>query len=144
MSPLPGAPSSVWRSVSATESAPAGGQLYRVVVERQGLSPSTWDGCICVNMNGERFGDEYASNHSNEGYEAQDKFVSSALGSAILDKGTDHTRRVGGPIWAIFDQSFADSERFELGAPYVDEEHGYFFRGETLEELAQTLLLMSK
>lgn len=89
-----------------------GGQLYRVVVGRQGLFTSTWDGCICVNMNGERLGDEYASNHSNEGYEAQDKFVSSALGSAILDKGTDHTRRAGGPIWAIFDQSFADSERF--------------------------------
>ena len=110
------------------------------LVNYKGLFPSTWDGCITVNMNGERFGDEYASNHSNEGYEAQDKFVSAALGSAILDKGTDHTRRVGGPIWAIFDQSYADSERFVLEAPNVDAEHGYFFKGDTLEELAQNIV----
>ena len=109
-------------------------------VDAKGLFIGSWDGCITVNMLGERFGDEYASNHSNEGLEAQDKFVSSALGSAVLDRGTDHTRRVGGPVWAIFDSAYAASQRFDLEPPNVDIENGYFFSGDTLEELAENIV----
>ncbi len=109
-------------------------------VGAKGVFITSWDGCITVNMLGERFGDEYASNHSNEGYAAQDKFVSTALGSAVLDRGTDHTRRVGGPIWAIFDSAYAKAQRFDLEEPNVDITNGYFFSGETLEELASNIV----
>lgn len=110
------------------------------LVGAKGLFISNWDGCIVVNMLGERFGDEYASNHSNEGFAAQDKFVSAALGSAVLDRGTDHTRRVGGPVWAIFDAAYADEEGFVIEEPNVDIKNGYFFSGETLEELAANVV----
>lgn len=41
----------------------------------------------------------------------------------------------GGPIWAIFDSEGALRERWNLQPPHVDLD-GYFFRGDTLEELA--------
>lgn len=58
----------------------------------------------------------------------------------ILDEGTPEARRVGGPLWTIFDADYAASEGFNCAYPDVDTENGYFFSGDTIEELAQNIV----
>ena len=62
------------------------------------------------------------------------------FGSVILDEGTPEARRVGGPLWTIFDADYAASEGFNCEYPDVDTENGYFFSGDTIEELAQNIV----
>jgi len=51
-------------------------------------------GLIYVNMLGQRFFQEDTRSYD---------FLAAAMGSAILDADTPDAKRVGGPIWAIFD-----------------------------------------
>ena len=84
-------------------------------------------GLIYVNMLGQRFFQE-----DSRGY----NFLAAALGSAVLDADTK-PRRVGGPIWAIFDTDQVQRARWSVsGPPDVDIANGYFFSGSTLAELA--------
>lgn len=62
------------------------------------------------------------------------------FGSVILDEGTPEARRVGGPLWTIFDADYAASGGFNCEYPDVDTENGYFFSGDTIEELAQNIV----
>jgi hypothetical protein len=88
-------------------------------------------GLIYVNMLGQRFYQEDTRSHD---------FLAAALGSAILDSDTK-PRRVGGPIWAIFDADQAQRANWSIsGLPDVDIENGYFFRGDTLAELASKIV----
>ena len=66
-------------------------------------------------------------------------FYADAMGSVLIttDKGTE---RVGGPIWAIFDASTAAANDWNCAYPDVDVENGYFFQGDTLEELAANIV----
>jgi hypothetical protein len=52
--------------------------------------------------------------------------------------GVGETRNGGGPIWAIFDADAVDRERWDPHPPSVDPD-GFFFRAETLEELAAAI-----
>lgn len=84
-------------------------------------------GLIYVNMLGQRFFQEDTRSYD---------FLAAALGSAILDADTK-PRRVGGPIWAIFDSDQVQRAKWSVsGPPDVDIAQGYFFSGDTLAELA--------
>ena len=84
-------------------------------------------GLIYVNMLGQRFFQEDTRSYD---------FLAAALGSAILDADTK-PRRVGGPIWAIFDSNQVQRAKWNVsGPPDVDIAKGYFFIGNTLSELA--------
>ena len=103
-----------------------------------GLFCRDYDGAIHVNLQGKRFANENASVASID--EDQYAYFAAAMGSVVLDEGTDACRRVGGPIWAIFDSAFAKDHEFNCAYPDVDTENGYFFSGDTLEELAQNIV----
>ena len=45
----------------------------------------------------------------------------------------------GGPIWAIFDADAVEREEWSTEPPVVDRKGGYFFSGDTLEELASQI-----
>ncbi len=84
-------------------------------------------GLIYVNMLGQRFFQEDSRSYD---------FLAAALGSAVLDADTK-PRRVGGPIWAIFDADQVKRAKWSVsGPPDVDIANGYFFSGSTLSELA--------
>ena len=89
-------------------------------------------GLIYVNMTGKRFWQEDTREYD---------FLGAALGSAILDADTDDVKRVGGPIWAIFDADQVARQEWNVaGPPDVDIENGYFFSGNTLAELAENIV----
>ena len=65
-------------------------------------------------------------------------YLAAAVSSAVME--VDGVKqRVGGPIWAIFDADAVTREEWEPRHPFVDIENGYFFRADTLEELARAL-----
>jgi hypothetical protein len=89
-------------------------------------------GLIYVNMLGQRFFQEDTRSYD---------FLAAAMGSAILDADTPNARRVGGPIWAIFDADQVQRMEWNVsGSPDVDIENGYFFSGNTLAELAENIV----
>ncbi len=45
----------------------------------------------------------------------------------------------GGPIWAIFDAEAVKRENWSVEPPYVDQECGFFFSGNTVAELASCI-----
>ncbi len=102
-----------------------------------GLRLADVNGIIFVNMLGARFHDE---NMSLKGKDA-DKydFYADAMGSAVIttDLGTE---RVGGPIWAIFDSATAEANGWNCDYPNVDIENGYFFKADTIEDLAAAIV----
>ena len=88
-------------------------------------------GLIYVNMLGQRFFQE-----DSRGYD----FLAAALGSVVLDTDTK-PRRVGGPIWAIFDIDQVQRMKWSVsGPPDVDITNGYFLSGSTLAELASKIV----
>jgi succinate dehydrogenase/fumarate reductase flavoprotein subunit len=93
-----------------------------------GLDVRDWQNLILVKENGLRF--------YNELDKTEDGYFSAAL------KPTYHDPKKlngGGPIWAIFDSASVEREKWQTGTPHVDRAGGYFFSGETLEELAKQL-----
>jgi hypothetical protein len=88
-------------------------------------------GLIYVNMLGQRFFHEDTRSYD---------FLAAAMGSAILDADTK-PRRVGGPIWAIFDHDQVQRTNWSVtGPPDVDIANGYFFSGNTIAELANSIV----
>jgi succinate dehydrogenase/fumarate reductase flavoprotein subunit len=89
-----------------------------------GLTVADWQDVILVKENGRRFCNELDS--SADGYFAP----------AMAWTGDPKKLNGGGPIWAIFDADAAEREGWSTQPPAVDRAGGYFFSGDTLEELA--------
>ena len=93
-----------------------------------GINVTNWQNLILVKENGRRFYNELDGSH--EGYFAH----------ALAGTGDPDKLNGGGPIWAIFDRGGVERERWSTEPPAVDREGGYFFSGETLEELAKQIV----
>ncbi len=108
----------------------------------RGVLLTEYDGAIQVNMLGKRFVNEELGFASSVelGAEGKDQYCSTCLGSVILNEGTGAAERVGGPIWAIFDDAYAQEQGYVLDYPNVDEANGYFFKADTIEELAEAVV----
>ena len=55
-----------------------------------------------------------------------------------LNEGSEAPDYFSGPLWAVFDQDAVDRNGWELRYPYVSE-NGYFFRADTIEDLAERI-----
>jgi len=106
---------------------------------------------IYVNQVGKRFYNEAAGQftannwNSIEGYlpnsyrtaeriqSAQANYLPAAMG---LNGGTGNG---GGPIWAIFDAEAVKREGWIPKPPHVDMDAGFFFTGDTVEQLAERI-----
>ena len=55
-----------------------------------------------------------------------------------MNEGSEPPDYFSGPLWAIFDQDTVDRTGWELRYPYVSD-NGYFFRADTIEELAEAI-----
>jgi urocanate reductase len=91
-----------------------------------GLTVMDWQNVILVNQLGVRFWNEEEDSYN---------FLAACLGSVVLDGGK---RRVGGPIWAIFDSDAVQREKWDPKPPNVDP-NGYYFSADTLAELARKI-----
>ena len=52
-----------------------------------------------------------------------------------INEGSEAPHYYSGPLWAIFDQDAVARAQWELRYPYVAD-NGYFFKADTIEELA--------
>lgn len=95
----------------------------------KGFVPIDRDGMVYVNLNGERFFPESTSD-----------YTVAAEGSAIVHDSDGKARRIAGPVWAIFDAEKVKAERIDVEQPEVDVDGGYFFSGDTIEELAENIV----
>jgi urocanate reductase len=87
-----------------------------------GLTVKDWQNLIMVNQFGKRFWNEADGSY---------KFFNAAMAY----HGDKSKLNGGGPIWAIFDAEAATREKWKPEPPHVDPD-GYFFRADTLVELA--------
>jgi hypothetical protein len=95
------------------------------------------DGVIYVNMLGNRFFAEDVP--SGEDPVAEDFF--DALFGSVLVEEDGELKRLAGPVWAIFDDAWAEECGWDTsGPPSVDYDEGYFFKADTLEELADKII----
>lgn len=98
------------------------------LVGASGLTCNDWQQVILVNMLGQRFWDETKNDYD---------FLSAAMSSVILNpESPTESKRVGGPIWAIFDADAAARMKWNVDYPDVDIKGGRFFSGNTIAELA--------
>lgn len=111
---------------SGTELYPTSPHFFRAGAV--GLQIGDYQNVILVKENGLRFYNETVPNQNYEYYAA-----------ALAWTGDPHKLNGGGPIWAIFDADAVVREKWEIKAPYVDR-NGYFFSGDTLEELATNIV----
>ena len=102
------------------------------LVGASGIPVTDWQNVILVNMLGQRFWDETKSDYD---------FLSAAMSSVILnpDSPTD-AKRVGGPIWAVFDADTVARNKWNVTYPDVDVKGGRFFSGNTIAELAGNIV----
>ena len=106
-----------------------------------GIRVADYQDVILVNMLGARFYDETVDTHlfnTDGGSDPVFDYLAAAVSSAVIDVD-GVTQRVGGPVWAIFDADAVAREEWDPRAPFVDIKNGYFFRADTLEELARQL-----
>jgi succinate dehydrogenase/fumarate reductase flavoprotein subunit len=92
-----------------------------------GQNVSDYQNLILVKENGRRFYNELDASY--DGYFAH----------AMAWTGDPAKLNGGGPIWAIFDADAVVRERWSTEPPVVDRERGYFFSGDTLEDLAKQI-----
>jgi succinate dehydrogenase/fumarate reductase flavoprotein subunit len=105
-----------------------------------GIGVRDYQDVILVNVLGDRFYDETVPNNLNDpqGNRAVFDYFAAAMSSAIVEiDGTK--RRVGGPIWAVFDADAVKREEWDPRPPFVDVANGYFFTADTLAQLAEQL-----
>ncbi len=110
----------------ATELYPTSPHFFRA--RAVGLVVKDYQNVILVKENGLRFYDETVPNQDFEYYAA-----------ALAWTGDPKKLNGGGPIWAIFDAEAVAREKWQIKPPYVDPD-GYFFRGDTIEELAANIV----
>ena len=89
-----------------------------------GMNVGDWQNLILVKEDGRRFYNELDNRY--DGYFAH----------AMAWTGDPAKLNGGGPVWAIFDSAAVEREKWSTEPPVVDRERGYFFSGDTLEELA--------
>ena len=89
-----------------------------------GMTVANWQNLILVKEDGRRFYNELDSSH--------DGYFSHAMACTEAPSKLNG----GGPVWAVFDAAAVEREEWSTEPPVVDRERGYFFSGETLEELA--------
>ncbi len=116
-----------------------------------GLRVADWQDVILVNQAGRRFYDETVGQYAANSYQGIPDYVpgswrnakdvayqpSNFLNAALA--GTGEARNGGGPIWAIFDSEAVTREEWITQPPHVDIEEGFFFSGNTIEELAANI-----
>ena len=117
-------------------------------IRATGLRVSDWQNLITVNMLGRRFYDETCKQFTSNNYNSVKPYVhghylnaenikykpNNWLNAAM--QGFGDGKNGGGPIWAIFDSDACAREKWDPNPPYVDEANGFFFRADTIEELA--------
>lgn len=59
--------------------------------------------------------------------------------AVAMNEGSQPPHYYSGPLWAIFDQAAVDRTGWELRFPYVSEDNGYFFKADTIAELARKI-----
>ena len=116
-----------------------------------GLKVQSWQNVICVNMLGKRFYDEMGGQFFANNYGDVDPYVPGSylnarnmawkpqnwINAAMQGVGDGHNG--GGPIWAIFDQDAVAREKWDPTPPSVDIAGGYFFKADTLSDLARSI-----
>jgi succinate dehydrogenase/fumarate reductase flavoprotein subunit len=102
------------------------------LVRATGLRIRDYKDVILVNLLGQRFYNE----DDARGYE----FFAAAMGNAIVNPDSPNCRRVGGPVWAIFDADALERHQWVAEPPFVDIEDGRVFSGATIEELASNIV----
>jgi succinate dehydrogenase/fumarate reductase flavoprotein subunit len=117
-------------------------------IRASGLRVTDWQNVITVNMLGKRFYDETCKQFTSNNYNAVKPYVHGHYLNAETIKykpnnwlnaamqGIGDGKNGGGPIWAIFDSDACAREKWDPNPPHVDEESGFFFRANTIEELA--------
>jgi hypothetical protein len=62
------------------------------------------------------------------------------LDAAIaINEGSRAPDYYSGPLWAIFDQDAIERTGWEVRFPFVSEDNGYYFRSDTIEDLARQI-----
>jgi succinate dehydrogenase/fumarate reductase flavoprotein subunit len=126
------------------------------LVKAQGLSVKDWHDLILVNQVGNRFYDEskgdcphgnvcndvspyipndYRNNENIKFNPTKYNFFNAAM---AINEYSEPPEYCAGPIWAIFDAEAVKREGWRVEPPYVDPD-GYFFRADTLTELAAAI-----
>ncbi len=105
-----------------TELYPTSPHFFRA--RALGLVVKDYQNVILVKENGLRFYNETVPTRDYEYYAA-----------ALAWTGDPNKFNGGGPIWAIFDADAVVREKWDVKPPHVDPD-GYFFSGDTVEELA--------
>ncbi len=117
-------------------------------VRATGLRVSDWQNVITVNMLGRRFYDETCKQFTANNYNSVKPYMHGHYLNAEIIKykpnnwlnaamqGIGDGKNGGGPIWAIFDSDACAREKWDPNPPSVDEAGGFFFRADTIEELA--------
>ena len=106
-----------------------------------GIPVADYQDVILVNTLGARFYNETVNNRlfgETEGGDPVFDYLAAAVSSAVME--VDGVKqRVGGPVWAIFDQDAVAREKWQPVHPHVDIANGYFFSADTLGQLADKL-----
>lgn len=116
-----------------------------------GLRVTDWQNAIMVNMIGKRFYDETGGQYPGNRYNTVSpyypdsyrnsrnvKYTAANLIPAAL-AGIGDGKNGGGPIWAIFDADAVAREKWTIEYPWVDVKNGFFFRANSLSELARSI-----
>ena len=118
-----------------------------------GLAVKDWQDVILVNMLGRRFYDETGGHFTYSSYKTVDPYEPGSylnaknrkynpnnfINAALAGIGDGHNG--GGPIWAIFDTDACTREQWNPNPPHVDVAAGFFFGADTLEQLANKIVM---
>jgi hypothetical protein len=118
-----------------------------------GLRVNDWQNVITVNMLGKRFYDETGRQYTANNYKGVDPYIHGHYSNAqnirwspnnwlnAAMAGIDDGQNGGGPIWAIFDQAAVEREKWDPTPPNVDFDGGFFFKADTVAELAKKIVM---
>jgi hypothetical protein len=118
-----------------------------------GLRVTDWQNVITVNMLGNRFYDETGRQFTANNYKGIDPYIQGHYTNAqnirwapnnwinAAMAGINDGQNGGGPIWAIFDQGAVEREKWDPNPPNVDIEGGFFFKADTVAELAKKIVM---
>lgn len=56
-----------------------------------------------------------------------------------MNEGSQPPHYYSGPIWAIFDEDAIERTGWEVRFPFVNEDNGYYFRADTIDDLARQI-----
>ena len=127
-----------------------GGEVFGEA-RASGLDVADWQNLITVNMIGKRFYDETGGGFTANNYRSLENYTQDSwlnaknvrwnpnnwINAALAGIGDGHNG--GGPIWAIFDADAVAREKWNPIAPQVDFENGFFFKADTIADLARAI-----